>query len=430
MTTKIPVELSSTPGISDSSDATAITIDSSENVGIGVTTPFSQTQITETGWSSGAPYGTVLTVTGNNTNDANWGHLLITDSSTGTGNGGMLRFAVGSTSSDISPHSGIDGFTEGSNYGGLKFLTRPNGGTSTERMRITSAGNVGIGTTSPDRILHVKGTATSTVAKFANTGNVVYIELNAADQAGGDAGYIAYNNTKDMSLWTDDTQRLTIDSVGNTLIGTTTTNIATEGTVIYGSGNEGVLTLSSTGMTAFYINRSNDGTLVDFRSGNVSQGYISVSGSNVSYVGFTGTHESSGIANDVEIGTVVSTIDELDVYANTQTSPEGSTEENPKAGQSRVNHAKIKISDTEGDVRVYGVLERYDNNNKPIVASVGISSVLVTGACEGGDLLESNGDGTAKVQDDDIIRSKTIGKVTIGNSDTNVKLVSCVLYCG
>ena len=54
----------------------------------------------------------------------------------------------------------------------------------------------------------------------------------------------------------------------------------------------------------------------------------------------------------------------------------------------------------------------------------------MTGACEGGDLLESNGDGTAKVQSDDIIKSKTIGKVTIGNSDTNVKLVSCVLYCG
>ena len=147
MTTKIPVELSSTPSIVDNGDATAITIDSSENVGIGVTTPFSQTQITETGWSSGAPYGTVLTVTGNNTNDANWGHLLITDSSTGTGNGGMLRFATGSTSSDISPFAGLDGFTEGANYGGLKFLTRANGGTATERMRINSNGNVLIGST-------------------------------------------------------------------------------------------------------------------------------------------------------------------------------------------------------------------------------------------------------------------------------------------
>lgn len=37
MTTKIPAELSSTPGIADNSNATAITIDSGENVGIGTT---------------------------------------------------------------------------------------------------------------------------------------------------------------------------------------------------------------------------------------------------------------------------------------------------------------------------------------------------------------------------------------------------------
>jgi hypothetical protein len=37
--TTIPVELSSTPGIVDNSNATAITIDSSENVGIGTGSP-------------------------------------------------------------------------------------------------------------------------------------------------------------------------------------------------------------------------------------------------------------------------------------------------------------------------------------------------------------------------------------------------------
>ena len=39
MTTKVPVELSSTPGIVDGSNATAITIDSSEQVGIGTSSP-------------------------------------------------------------------------------------------------------------------------------------------------------------------------------------------------------------------------------------------------------------------------------------------------------------------------------------------------------------------------------------------------------
>ena len=39
MTTKVPAELSSTPSIVDNGDATAITIDSSELVGIGTTSP-------------------------------------------------------------------------------------------------------------------------------------------------------------------------------------------------------------------------------------------------------------------------------------------------------------------------------------------------------------------------------------------------------
>ena len=108
------------------------------------------------------------------------------------------------------------------------------------------------------------------------------------------------------------------------------------------------------------------------------------------------------------------------------TYPAGST----KAGQTRADHAKVKVSDSVGDARVYGVVDDFDENDKLFVVSVGIASVKVTGSCSGGDLLESNGDGTAKVQSDDIVRSKTIGKVTIGNSNTGVKLVSCVMYCG
>jgi len=49
MTTKIPAELSSTPGIADSSNATAITIDSSENVGIGTTSPGGKLHVESSG---------------------------------------------------------------------------------------------------------------------------------------------------------------------------------------------------------------------------------------------------------------------------------------------------------------------------------------------------------------------------------------------
>ena len=77
-----------------------------------------------------------------------------------------------------------------------------------------------------------------------------------------------------------------------------------------------------------------------------------------------------------------------------------------------------------------------DNVNDMYVTAVGTNLVRINKdvTITKGDLLVSNGDGTAKVQDDDIIRSKTIGKVL-----TNIKqetyddgsyTVPCALYCG
>ena len=181
---------------------------------------------------------------------------------------------------------------------------------------------------------------------------------------------------------------------------------------------------------AIFNRESDDGQIISLRQDNAEEGSISVSGGTVTYGGFSGLHESSGIATDTPIGTVVSTIDELDVYASKQEGTGGTEEDNPKAGQTRVDHAKVKVSDTVGDSTVYGVVGNFNAQGKVNVVSVGVGSVRVTGACAKGDLLESNGDGTAKVQSDDIVRSKTIGKVTIGNSNSGVKSVSCVLYCG
>ena len=313
MTTKIPVELSSTPSIVDNGDATAITIDSSENVGIGVTTPFSQTQITETGWSSGAPYGTVLTVTGNNTNDANWGHLLITDSSTGTGNGGMLRFATGSTSSDISPFAGLDGFTEGANYGGLKFLTRANGGTATERMRINSNGNVLIGSTTSIASnigLQVTGTDgagfislfrddSSVVANDDLGGILFYGDDNSATtqfasirataegtHADGD------NPTALRFLTTSDgaelsAERMRIDSGGGVAIGTTTPD---------GVSNLTVKSQNSTSGQEFVsLHHQASSGLIYFVS------FMTGSGSDVGYITFNGTTGAFTAASDISL---------------------------------------------------------------------------------------------------------------------------------
>jgi len=203
---------------------------------------------------------------------------------------------------------------------------------------------------------------------------------------------------------------ITIDSSENVLVGTTDTtlfnNTSDGGIALMGSNR---LDVARAGDVVSTFNRmTDDGSIIQFYAQGQLEGSIDVSGNTVSLVGFSGAHASSGVDVTTAKGTVVSTIDQ----------------------EHKNNHAKIKVSDSEGDARVYGVIDRISEEGDIIVSGVGIGEVKVTGACAGGDLLESNGDGTAKVQSDDIIRSKTIGKVTIADANEGVKLVSCVLYCG
>ena len=99
--------------------------------------------------------------------------------------------------------------------------------------------------------------------------------------------------------------------------------------------------------------------------------------------------------------------------------------------------AQFEVSDKANDEAIYGVFQNWNEDlagdNSTSLHGLGLSFVRVTGPCKTGDLITSKGDGTAVVQSDNIIRSYTVGKVTIGkpnagSSDEN--LVTCILYCG
>ena len=108
-----------------------------------------------------------------------------------------------------------------------------------------------------------------------------------------------------------------------------------------------------------------------------------------------------------------------------------------------VKHNKCKVSDTTDSKKIYGVFSNWDDADDGLDGDVNDMNIAQVGTyiirvnkdevVQGGDLLVSNGDGTAKVQDDDIIRSKTVAKV---NSNIKVEIyadgsytVPCTLHC-
>ena len=119
---------------------------------------------------------------------------------------------------------------------------------NSERMRITSSGNVGIGTTSPSAKLHIAGTAANTVAyisettgyalyQLGNTGGGLYYGIDNSAGTGFNNGaysrHIYSTGAYPLIISTNDTERMRITSAGNVGIGTTSPS---DLLTVYGTG--------------------------------------------------------------------------------------------------------------------------------------------------------------------------------------------------
>jgi hypothetical protein len=437
-------------------------IDSSGRLGIGTTNGGAKLNVVGSSSSTSATSANTTYIFASNTDQTNNNFTGIT-----FGDRTDAADFVGGMLCQITDHA--------QNFGNLQFFTNGSSGRS-ERMRIDSSGRLGIGTTSPESFVHFKHATDNAVLRLESGDEYVHILFK--DSTTTSLPYIGAQGDA-IRVITGGSQRFRIDN-GSDLIGfsaatgrtfnemKTATGTGNEGSRI---GSDGAMVIGASNTAQLLLNRrTSDGTIINFIQNGTSEGTISVSGSTVSLNGghLSRWSQLSGISStdksarpEIYQGTVMSNLDELctwshpaelwtrDVlYTAEDTLPEGKsigdvqfakgsvrreayTEENQQLNMT-------KVSDTEGDKDVAGVFWAWDDDDDEIVNDFFIAMtgdmvirVAASTTVARGDLMISAGDGTAKPQADDIIRSSTIAKIISTNHTATYadgsKAYPCVL---
>jgi len=281
---------------------------------------------------------------------------------------------------------------------------------------VDSSGNVGIGTSSPARPLHVSvsGSGAQGVARFESKDGATshYLAINVDDTD----NLVEFRSTGTSSggytFYTGNSERARITYDGYFIVGGTSYGGSSSSGSGGGFSQAGICWAAVDSTTVAIFNRQgNDGQVVHIRQNGTTEGTISVSGSTVSY---NGGHLSrwSQLADNTRDetilkGTVMTNLDQMAEWTT-----DGVTEDNEQLNC-------MAVSSVEGDPNVAGVFVNWDNDddvytNDMNIAMTGdmIIRIAAGTTVARGDLLMSAGDGTAKPQGDDIVRSKTIAKVT------------------
>ena len=165
------------------------------------------------------------------------------------------------------------------------------GSDAPERMRITSAGSVGIGTSSPSNPFEVIGSVDTNVATFSTLGDGGGASNRgisiATDTYGGSIRTVGSGVS--MGFDVNGSERMRIDSSGNLLVGTTDTDpyttSTTSGISLDANGRVGASYLDSAPM--ILNRRSSDGTIAQFRKDGTTVGSIGTTTNSYLWTGGT-----------------------------------------------------------------------------------------------------------------------------------------------
>jgi hypothetical protein len=372
-----------------------LVIDTSGRVGIGTTTPSSTLSL---GGNIDFQQSSNLTTTAGYLNIAPTSSLIL-DATNGT-----IDFRIASSERAKIDTSGRLLVGTSSSVGDYQLQLQQNTGSAPFAGSILLRRGIASASILTDYDLGVIGAGSTT-----DVGGSISFQSDAAWGSGDYPTRIVFSVTQDGSA--SPTERMRISNNGVVLIGSTSNSLANNGFFSQAPDNDYYLGLANnsgnSAVRVLLINRhASDGNLVDFQQAGALEGAISVSGTTVTYGGghlarwsqLPNEEEPSGILK----GTVMSNLHEMCEWGE---------EDNEQLN-------KTKVSDVEGDPNVAGVFVSTSfSDDGPLDFYCAMTGDMIIRIAEGitvqrGDLLMSAGDGTAKPQDDDIIRSKTIAKVT------------------
>ena len=266
--------------------------------------------------------------------------------------GGKIRI-----SETASRYVEILGYAEGTANGStMAFQTIEAGtSTSTERMRIDSSGNVGIGESSPEANLHVKngsaGTFTASNAQVLIENNttvrlsMVSPATNACSIEFGDVndqnvGVITYDHASDfMKFGVNASEAMRIDSSQNLLVGTTSTSTATQG-IKFRSDLDAIAAVADGQVSGYFGRLNSDGDILNFRKDSTTVGSINT---NAGAFVFKGASASAPVQLQTHDGNEDIEVDP-DGFIKMET-----------AGSER-----LRI-ESDGNLRVYDVIDNITN---------------------------------------------------------------------